>query len=246
MSEKKKKTRKPEQTIPLDILREVRRAKKLSQDDIAEVLDIDRGTYARIEQGLSPLYPCDLIKLSKCLEVSVDFLLGLDTHVNKGNEEFMQYTGLNECSIETLRTLKQYDCILGQAQLIHLSLGGKPLTAFKRGNISVLNTLLANPDDFNTFATAFIHYATNEFIHPVHREKQKDGTGKWVPLNENEFGLCTDINDLEDSVSIKINEYNTMALHKNTLDILINAFAKAYKKTINKKVPVLEKSDTPK
>lgn len=239
---------KPKITNPVPLTRviELRKAKKLSMEDISEVLEIDRGTYSRYENGLSILPSDKLIKLSKCLGVSTDYLLGLDTHLNKGNEEFMQYTGLNECSIETLRTLKQYDCILGQAQLIHLSLGGKPLTAFKRGNISVLNTLLANPDDFNTFATAFIHYATNEFIHPVHREKQKDGTGKWVPLDEDEFGLCTDINDLEDSVSIKINEYNTMALHKNTLDILINAFAKAYKKAINKKVPVLEKSDTPK
>ena len=239
---------KPKITNPVPLTRviELRKAKKLSMEDISEVLEIDRGTYSRYENGLSILPSDKLIKLSKCLGVSTDYLLGLDTHLNKGNEEFMQYTGLNECSIETLSTLKQYDCILGQAQLIHLSLGGKPLTAFKRGNISVLNTLLANPDDFNTFATAFIHYATNEFIHPVHREKQKDGTGKWVPLNEDEFGLCTDINDLEDSVSIKINEYNTMALHKNTLDILINAFAKAYKKAINKKVPVLEKSDTPK
>lgn len=239
-------TRKPDNYIPLDILRDVRKAKGLTMEDMAKLLNVDRGTYSRIEWGESPLYPDDLIKLSKCLDVSVDFLLGLDTHVNKGNEDFMKYTGLSETSIETLRTLKQYDGYTAQAQLITLSVGGKPLTAFNMFATRVLDTLLENADRFSTFATAFIHYACNEFTHPVKKEMGSDGCNKWVPLDSDGFGLCTDLSKPEDSVSIHINEYNARALHKNTLDILINDFADSYYKRTHKKVPTLKKSDTTK
>ena len=227
-------------------LKMVRKAEKISQESIAEVLGIDRKTYSRYEKGLSPIPSDILIALSKELRVSTDFILGLDTHLNKGTEEFMEYTGLSEQSIETLRQLHIEDIELCKFQLIGLSMGAPVLTALQNRNIKVLDTFLANADRFGSFATAFIHFANNDFTYPVHREMQPDGCDKWVPIKEHQLGLCTDLSKPEDSVAIKLNEYNTRALHKNTLDFLINDFADKYHKDTHKKIPALEKSDTTK
>lgn len=236
----KQKTKQTPKPTALKNLKTIRKARGYTQQAVADELHINVKTYGYYENGITPI-PSDILKdLARVLDISTDYLLGVpNAPLHVGNDEIQKLTGLNECSIETLRNLKQLDGTLVQAQLINLSLGGAPLTAFSKGSLSVLNTLLINYEVFNTFATAFIHYATNEFTHPVHREKQKDGTGKWVPLNEDEFGLSTDKRP-DDSVTIKINEYNTRALHKNTLDILINEYANAYRKAINQKVPTLK------
>ena len=224
----------PEPTpIPLVQLRDKRKEKKLSMEDIAEVLDIDRGTYSRYEQGLSPIPSDKLVKLSKCLDLSADYILGLDTHLNKGNEEFMDYTGLNEQSIENLRKLKLLDIMIVQAHKIHLGLGGNQLTALDMVYSSVLDLLLSDIDLFTEFVTSFIRYSDNNFIYPVHKDKNG-----WVPLNE--FGLSTDLSKPDDCVSFKINEHNIKAIHKNTLDIVLNKYVDLYKKTKKRKIPTLK------
>ena len=225
--------------VPLEQLKMIRKTEGYTHESISEVLNIDRGTYANYENGLQPLPSDILIQLSKILRVSADFILGLDTHLNKGNDEFMKYTGLNETSIETLRKLNIDDKTILQAQGINLSLGGKPITALTRRTIKVLNTLLANPDMFSTFATAFIDYADNSFTQPVHGVTGSDGCTKWLPLTDNEFGLATDKDRPEDNVKINLNEFHTRAIHKNTLDILINEFVTAYHKQNN--IPSLKK-----
>jgi transcriptional regulator with XRE-family HTH domain len=240
-----KKTDTDTTTKALKNLKTIRKARGYTQQGLADELHINVKTYGYYENGITTIPSDILIDLARILDISIDYILGLpNAPLHIGNDEIQKITGLNECSIETLRNLKQLDGTLYQAQLINLSLGGAPLTAFTKGSLSVLNTLLVNYDDFNNFASAFIHYATNEFTHPVHREKQPDGCGKWVPLSDNEFGLATD-NSPEDRVTIKINEYQTKAIHKNTLDILINRYADNYRKEVNKKKKVPSLKGTP-
>lgn len=227
----------PEPTpIPLEQLRDKRKEKKSSMEEISEVLEIDRGTYSRYEQGLSPIPSDKLVKLSKCLGVSCDYILGLDTHLNKGNKEFMEYSGLNEQSIENLRTLKLLDIMIVQAHKIHLGLGGNQLTALETVYSSVLDLLLSDIDLFTEFVTSFIRYSDNNFIYPVYKDNDT-----WVPLNE--FGLSTDLSKPDDCVSFKINEHNIKAIHKNTLDIVLNRYVDLYKKRKKRKIPTLETPD---
>lgn len=234
MSKKEKEPRIP---VPLTNLTDKRKEHKLSMEEIAEHIGVDRGTYSRYESGLSPVPSDKLILLSKCLGVSADYLLGLDNHLNKGNEEFMEFTGLDEVAVETLRALKDMDTMISDAHDYSIS-RGKYKTALSKGFITVLNTLLSNPDTFATFATAFINYSDNSFIHPVHSIHYKD-SDVWVPLKEEEFGLATDKSPDDNIHNFKFNEHTTKAIHKNTLDILISEYAKAYHKATTKRVPSL-------
>lgn len=52
-------------------LRELRTAKKLTQETVAELIDIKPENYSRIENGLSFPKPENIVKLSKVLGVEV-------------------------------------------------------------------------------------------------------------------------------------------------------------------------------
>lgn len=229
MSEKEKKEYSAD-TVTERLIK-TRKELKLSQEEVAETIGVDRGTYSRYEKGY-PIRSHILFKISACLGVSADYLLGLDNHLNKGNEEFMEFTGLDEVAVETLRTLKDMDTMISDAHNISIY-QGEYKTAFSKGFLTVLNTLLSNPDTFATLATAFINYADNSYTNPVHKDNDT-----WVPLNDNEFGLATDISP-KDNVPVRFNAYTTKAIHKNTLDILISEYAKAYHKATTQRVPSL-------
>lgn len=52
-------------------LRELRTAKKLTQETVAELIDIKPENYSRIENGLSFPKPENIVKLSKVLGVEI-------------------------------------------------------------------------------------------------------------------------------------------------------------------------------
>ena len=52
-------------------LRELRVAKKLTQETVAELIDIQPENYSRIENGLSFPKPENIVKLSKVLGVEI-------------------------------------------------------------------------------------------------------------------------------------------------------------------------------
>ena len=52
-------------------LRELRTAKKLTQETVAELIDIKPENYSRIENGLSFPKPENIVKLSKVLDVEI-------------------------------------------------------------------------------------------------------------------------------------------------------------------------------
>ncbi|MCM3512032.1 MULTISPECIES: helix-turn-helix domain-containing protein [Carnobacterium] len=59
-------------------LRELRKEKKLTQEDMAGVLEIARTTYANYEQGTREPDNKTLNKLADYFQVSTDYLLGRD------------------------------------------------------------------------------------------------------------------------------------------------------------------------
>ncbi len=58
------------------ILRNLRQSKKLTQADMASVLEIERSTYTKYESGKSKPDSVMLKKIADYFEVSVDYLLG--------------------------------------------------------------------------------------------------------------------------------------------------------------------------
>lgn len=58
--------------------KELRLAKKLSQDDVAKYLGVTQQAYANYERGARKPDPDTLLKLADFFEVTVDYLLGRD------------------------------------------------------------------------------------------------------------------------------------------------------------------------
>lgn len=59
-------------------LRELRKARKLTQEEMAEMLEVARTTYANYEQGTREPDNKTLNKLADYFQVSSDYLLGRD------------------------------------------------------------------------------------------------------------------------------------------------------------------------
>jgi len=68
-------------------LKSIRRAKGLSQEQLAVKLNVVRQTVSKWEKGLSVPDAELLIKLSAVLNVSVDDLLGTETTISANGEE---------------------------------------------------------------------------------------------------------------------------------------------------------------
>lgn len=76
-------------------LRNARKSRKISQDELAKVIDVSKGTISNYENGVSFPNEEKLIKISERLNVSFDYLLGriddpdvtLEEYINKRSEE---------------------------------------------------------------------------------------------------------------------------------------------------------------
>lgn len=58
-------------------LRDLREDKDLTQQNVADMLFINRRTYAAYENGINSMTPETLIKISNIYGVSIDYLLDL-------------------------------------------------------------------------------------------------------------------------------------------------------------------------
>ncbi len=86
-------------------LKEIRLAKKLTQENVADKVGLETSNYCKIERGNStPLLP-NLYKIVKALDISFDELIDYD-HFN--DEKFIDEANLK---IYNNFTLKQKQCI---------------------------------------------------------------------------------------------------------------------------------------
>lgn len=69
------------------ILRSLRESKKLTQADMASILEIERSTYTKYESGKSKPDSVMLKKIADYFEVSVDYLLGRTIIENSHNSK---------------------------------------------------------------------------------------------------------------------------------------------------------------
>ena len=80
-------------------VRELRVAKKLTQETVAELIDIQPENYSRIENGLSFPKPENIVKLSKVLDVEIAELFQF-SHLN-------DYEKILDAIIEKLKSDKE-------------------------------------------------------------------------------------------------------------------------------------------
>ena len=66
-------------------IRDLREDKDLTQQEIADMLFINRRTYAAYENGVNSMTPETLIKIAEIHNVSVDYLLNLTDNPNPYN-----------------------------------------------------------------------------------------------------------------------------------------------------------------
>lgn len=80
-------------------VRELRVAKKLTQETVAELIDVQPENYSRIENGLSFPKPENIVKLSKVLDVEIAELFQF-SHLN-------DYEKILDAIIEKLKSDKE-------------------------------------------------------------------------------------------------------------------------------------------
>ena len=88
-----------------ETIKRLRTERKLTQNDLAELMNCNRQKIADLERGKSTPSANDLILLSKIFNVSADYLLGLsDTPTTDKDIQFIcEYTGLKADTIENLK-----------------------------------------------------------------------------------------------------------------------------------------------
>lgn len=103
-----------------ETIKRLRTERKLTQNDLAELMNCNRQKIADLERGKSTPSANDLILLSKIFNVSADYLLGLsDTATTDKDIQFIcKYTGLSERAIEVLHFYKDYEMICPTINLL--------------------------------------------------------------------------------------------------------------------------------
>lgn len=96
-----------------ETIKNLRTERKLTQNDLAEMMNCNRQKIADLERGKSTPSANDLILLSKIFNVSADYLLGLsDTPTTDKDIQFIcEYTGLSKKAVEVLSFYKGYEMI---------------------------------------------------------------------------------------------------------------------------------------
>lgn len=87
-------------------LREIRKEHKLTQQNIADVLGVDRTTYTVYELGTTTPSPATLVKLSQIYNVTVGYLIGVEENrpeLRKNSENILSAASLNSDPISLLK-----------------------------------------------------------------------------------------------------------------------------------------------
>lgn len=95
-------------------LRELRKSKKMNQNDIAKHLGISLSGYASYEQGVANPSIDTLLKLAELFEVSTDYLLG-KTDLRYTQDELNFYHEVKTKGIDDL--VKEYNISLGDESM---------------------------------------------------------------------------------------------------------------------------------
>ena len=95
-------------------LRKIRIERNLTQSDIAEKIGVSTNTYSRYERGERNPNPEILEKISRCLDISVDYIIGnIDTPLTLSQFNFNKE--LDDLSYEEI--FKKYELLFDEKPL---------------------------------------------------------------------------------------------------------------------------------
>lgn len=139
-------------------LERLRKSKKETQKDMAELLGCTIKTYANYEKGKQKPYIKHLLALSDHFGVSTDYILGRSNCTDVSRHYISKYTGLSDQAIQGLQSLLLSD-----------------QTAVKNHQPSLcvlpaLNTLLTAGIGTESFLRAFRDYLNPEYRIPVYHD----------------------------------------------------------------------------
>lgn len=131
-----------------ETIKRLRTERKLTQNDLAEMMNCNRQKIADLERGKSTPSANDLILLSKIFNVSADYLLGLsDTATNDKDIQFIcEYTGLDEISVRELHKLQKLSTNKVEtavAKISYVISGKRPQDA--ELDLNFINSFLSSP-----------------------------------------------------------------------------------------------------
>lgn len=145
----------------------IRRKRNLKQEELAERIDVKRGTIAMYEKDSRNIPSNILIKITEELKVSADFILGLsnEENYNVQNREITQKTGLNA---KVIKILEKYNNEYGKY--------GKEL-------LDTINFLIEQENPFP--ADSFSVTTTNEkYIQKEFEEAEEKALKKYEEYEE--------------------------------------------------------------
>lgn len=224
----------PEKTSFQQRLIKLRKAKGLSQEELAEAVNVGRDTVIKWENGIidsenetrKDILPdvTNLIALSKVLEKSTDYLLCRSDFTTDGNEYISKATGLSDKAINQLRKLVQHDTFLKQSNKGNKqrkdNFSVRPVQIVER--IPILNFVLESRSFINLI-NDFVYYLDSDKY-----TKMLDGSFHELPTKEI---IPADNNLIAGGVMVEIDSDTNKALAKNLLDIQLNKLVQEYKKS---------------
>lgn len=117
-----------------NLLIELRKEAQLSQKDLAEKIGISQSAIAKLELERNEATASTLLKLSKFFNVSIDYLLGVDTSIESFISPAFELKPDEQHLLDTYRKLNAYNRMKVTAQAASRSLSAFPAGRRQRRN----------------------------------------------------------------------------------------------------------------
>ncbi|MDY6065300.1 MAG: XRE family transcriptional regulator [Finegoldia sp.] len=127
-------------------IRELRKRNNMSQQELGKKLNVGKTTISNYETGYSEPDSNTLTKIANIFDVSVDYLLGIDSNPNKTNDKFLvPVVGSVSCgepfiAVEDILDYEELDPKLkNQGEFFGLRLKGQSMTPkFDEGDVVIV------------------------------------------------------------------------------------------------------------
>lgn len=131
----------------LNKVKEIRNELELSQEDIAKVLNVKRGTYASWECGSDVIPTRQIYKLAEYFKLSIDYLLEISNQghmVYHGSDINLSDVGNNICNLRKKSNLSQ------KAFAESIGINQSTLWAYEKGKTLItLSSLISLAKEYN-------------------------------------------------------------------------------------------------
>lgn len=111
-------------------LKEARQAANMTQEQVAKAIGIPKKTYQNYELGYRDPGSDVLVQIADCLNVSIDWLLGVNEQPQNGGSS--PHNGFSIVDPKRQRMIDIYDAMTPQGRALMLSMAEDMLPYFKK------------------------------------------------------------------------------------------------------------------